>query len=128
MAADTTPDGQAREGVAGTTTGSVFDTVVDRRNSNSMKWAYAQHLPAADEAAADPLPMWVADTDFKAPQAVIDALHQAVDHGVFGYPGGATDSYLDAVTGWQARRFGWAARPASARRWVGVVPAWAARP
>jgi cystathionine beta-lyase len=30
-----------------------------------------------------------------------------VDHGVFGYPGGATDSYLDAVTGWQARRFGW---------------------
>jgi cystathionine beta-lyase len=51
--------------------------------------------------------MWVADTDFKAPQAVLDALHQAVDHGIFGYPAGATGSYLDAVTGWQARRFGW---------------------
>ncbi|WFU11856.1 pyridoxal phosphate-dependent aminotransferase (plasmid) [Rhizobium sp. CB3090] len=86
---------------------SIFDEVIDRKNSNSMKWAYAEKLLSPDEAAADPLPMWVADTDFKAPQAVIDALHEAVDHGVFGYPGGATSSYLDAVVGWQQRRFGW---------------------
>ncbi|MGW1048430.1 hypothetical protein [Streptomyces sp. NPDC002521] len=52
-----------------------------------MKWACVQQFLASDEAAADPLPMWVADTDFRAPQVVIDALHQAVDHGVFGYPG-----------------------------------------
>ncbi|MGW4334865.1 MalY/PatB family protein [Rhodococcus koreensis] len=86
---------------------SIFDEVVDRRKSNSMKWAYAEELLAADEAAADPLPMWVADTDFKAPPAVIVALHEAVDYGVFGYPGGTTDNYLDAVTTWQAKRFGW---------------------
>ncbi|HZX08797.1 MalY/PatB family protein [Kribbella sp.] len=86
---------------------SVFDEVVDRRTSNSMKWAFGHELLAPDEAAADPLPMWVADTDFKAPQAVLDALHEAVDYGIFGYPGGPTASYLDAVVGWQARRFGW---------------------
>lgn len=86
---------------------SIFDEVIDRKNSNSMKWAYANRMLAADEAAADPLPMWVADTDFKAPQAVIDALQDAVEHGVFGYPGGATDAYLDAVVGWQQKRFGW---------------------
>lgn len=86
---------------------SIFDEVIDRKNSNSMKWAYASKLLAPDEAAADPLPMWVADTDFKAPQAVIDALHEAVGHGVFGYPGGATSSYVEAVVGWQQRRFGW---------------------
>jgi cystathionine beta-lyase len=86
---------------------SIFDEVVDRRTSNSMKWSWAHQMLAPDEAAADPLPMWVADTDFKAPPAVIDALHQAVDHGVFGYPGGATESYLDAVIGWQGKRFGW---------------------
>jgi cystathionine beta-lyase len=95
-------------------TGSLFDEVVDRTRSNSMKWSWAADLLAPDEAAADPLPMWVADTDFRAPQAVLDALHRAVDHGVFGYPGGATDGYLDAVTGWQARRFGWEV----AREWV----------
>lgn len=86
---------------------SIFDEVIDRKNSNSMKWAYAGKLLAPDEAAVDPLPMWVADTDFKAPQAVIDALHEAVEHGVFGYPGGATSSYVDAVVRWQQRRFGW---------------------
>lgn len=86
---------------------TVFDEVADRRNANSMKWSSAADLLTPDEAAADPLPMWVADTDFKAPQAVLDALHQAVGQGIFGYAAGATDSYLDAVTGWQARRFGW---------------------
>ncbi|WP_203723044.1 hypothetical protein [Streptomyces coelicoflavus] len=88
------------------TTGSVFDTVIDRKNGNSMTWAAAQQFLTADEVAADPLPMCVADTGFRAPQVVIDALHQAVEHGVFGYPGGATDSRADAVTGRQARRFG----------------------
>lgn len=94
-------------GVATGSGTSIFDEVVDRKKSNSMKWAIAQKLLAADEFQADPLPMWVADTDFKSPQAVIDALHEAVEHGVFGYPGGAPDSYVDAVVGWQAKRFGW---------------------
>jgi len=88
-------------------TDSLFDQVVDRTGTNSMKWSQAEAMLAADESACDPLPMWVADTDFKAPPAVLDALHEAVDFGVFGYPAGATDSYLDAVVGWQARRFGW---------------------
>ncbi|MFJ3981383.1 MalY/PatB family protein [Streptomyces fungicidicus] len=107
MATDPLCADRIRQAAPAGTSGPAFDTVVDRKNSNSMKWASAQQFLTADEIAADPLPMWVADTDFKAPQVVIDALHQAVEHGVFGYPGGATDSYVDAVTGWQARRFGW---------------------
>lgn len=87
--------------------GSIFDEVVERRTSNSMKWAFASSLLTPDAAAANPLPMWVADSDFRAPQPVLDVLHEAVDHGIFGYPGGATQSYLDAVTGWQSKRFGW---------------------
>jgi cystathionine beta-lyase len=88
-------------------TGSAFDESIDRRQSNSMKWDTADRTLTPSGVAADPLPMWVADTDFKAPQEVRDALHEAVDHGVFGYAAGPTHSYLAAVTGWQARRFGW---------------------
>ncbi|MBN3785369.1 MalY/PatB family protein [Burkholderia sp. Ac-20353] len=93
---------------------SMFDEVIDRRRSNSLKWAFGQKLLSADEYAADPLPMWVADMDFRAPRPVLDALHEAVEFGVFGYSRGATDSYLDAVVGWQARRFGWDV----AKEWV----------
>lgn len=100
---------------------SVFDEVVDRRRSNSMKWAYPQALLRPDEAAADPLPMWVADTDFKAPEPVLDALRDAVDHGIFGYPGGATSSYVNAVTGWQGRRFGWDVDPSWVFQVAGII-------
>lgn len=84
-----------------------FETVVDRSNSNSLKWGNPAGSMTLLQAAAEPLPMWVADMDFKSPPAVIDALHEAVSHGVYGYGGAPTKGYLDAVTGWQWKRFGW---------------------
>lgn len=84
-----------------------FDTVVDRTRSNSIKWGAPDASLTPEQAAANPLPMWIADMDFKSPPAVIDALHEAVSHGVYGYPIGTTKGYLDAVTGWQRERFGW---------------------
>jgi cystathionine beta-lyase len=71
-----------------------------------MKWNPKRFL-SEQECAADPLPMWVADMDFRAPQPVLDALSEAINHGVFGYSGDASESYLDAVVDWQGRRFGW---------------------
>lgn len=56
-----------------------FDQIIARRGTNSLKW---------DTYPEDILPMWVADMDFRSPQAVIDALHQAIEHGIFGYPSG----------------------------------------
>ena len=53
-----------------------FDRIIDRRQSNSIKWtAFAE----------DVLPMWVADMDFCVPEPIQKALHSAVDHAVFGY-------------------------------------------
>src|SRR5699024_5712333 len=98
-----------------------FDEQVDRRDSNSMKWTAGAAMLSSDEWSADPLPMWVADTDFKAPRAVTDALHAAVDHGVFGYPAGPTGSYLDAVIGWQKRRFGWDVQPEWIKPAAGII-------
>ncbi|WP_370675692.1 MalY/PatB family protein [Pleomorphomonas sp. PLEO] len=86
--------------------GSIFDRVVDRRHSDSVKWACGAKLLAPDEFAADPLPMWVADMDFRAPLPVIDKLREVVEQGMFGYPD-VRQSYIDAVVGWEGKRFGW---------------------
>ncbi len=83
-----------------------------------MKWSCAEDFLSPEAAAADPLPMWLADMDFRVPDVVTEALHQAVAHGIFGYVGGVPDDYLAAVTGWQRRRFGWEVAP----EWVVPVP------
>ena len=54
-----------------------FDTPIDRRLTASLKWDRYKD--------PDVLPMWVADMDFKSPPQVIQALHERVDHGIFGY-------------------------------------------
>lgn len=53
-----------------------FNRVIERRNTECIKW---------NRFDEDVLPMWVADTDFRCPEAVIRALHERVDHGIFGY-------------------------------------------
>ncbi|MFC3721938.1 MalY/PatB family protein [Neoaquamicrobium sediminum] len=100
---------------------SRFDEVVDRRASNSMKWRGVQTMLALQEAAADPLPMWVADMDFRAPQPVIDALVEASREGVFGYPNGAAESYVASVIDWQRRRFGWEVAPEWVVQTSGII-------
>lgn len=65
-----------------------FDQGADRRGSDSIKWKYYPE---------DVLPMWVADMDFESPPALIDAVRQRVDHGVFGYSR-APQSLIDAMT------------------------------
>ena len=52
-----------------------FDTVIDRRNSGSMKW----------DVKEGELPMWVADMDFKTSSCVEDAIVEWARHGIFGY-------------------------------------------
>jgi cystathionine beta-lyase len=53
-----------------------FDTIPNRRNSDSTKWNYYDD---------DVLPMWVADMDFVSPEPVLRALHDRIDEGIFGY-------------------------------------------
>ncbi|MGD9869744.1 MAG: MalY/PatB family protein, partial [Thauera sp.] len=53
---------------------------------------------------------WVADMDFAAPPAVLDALHRRIDHGVFGYTD-AWPSLIDAVIEGLQRDHGWIIDP-----------------
>ncbi len=53
-----------------------FDEVVERKTTDSIKWQWYGN---------DIVPLWVADMDFVSPEPVIRALHERVDHRVFGY-------------------------------------------
>jgi cystathionine beta-lyase len=59
-----------------TTVSYDFNRIVDRRQTNSIKWTLYPE---------DVLPLWVADMDFPAPPPVLEALRAAVEHGIFGY-------------------------------------------
>lgn len=79
-----------------------FDRPVDRRHTASLKWERY--------AGRDILPMWVADMDFQAPPAVLAALHQRVEHGVFGYTLPPAE-LIDTVVARLARDYRWQVEP-----------------
>ena len=99
-----------------------FDELIDRRQSNSMKWGQMRERLSPAQCEADPMPMWVADMDFRAAPAILDALGAQVRDGVFGY-GGTPAAYLEAVVGWQKRRFGWEVDPDWVTQAPGVINA-----
>ena len=77
---------------------SIFDETVDRKAVDGEKWGRYENK--------DVIPMWVADTDFKAPKTVIDALYKRVEHGVFGYTKVDTNTN-QAVIDFLKRHYNW---------------------
>jgi cystathionine beta-lyase len=97
---------------------SPFDRVIDRTGTESMKWVY----PRKVLGVADAIPMWVADMDFEAPPAVVEALRRRAEHGVFGYPL-VPPSLYEAAIGWLERRHGWTVEKKAMAMTPGIVPA-----
>ena len=91
---------------------------VDRRGTDCGKWDDLTPKFGEEGLTA----MWVADMDFKVPQAVIDAEKQYLDMGAFGYYR-ARDSYFDAFIEWEKKYHHYDVK----REWIrfapGVVPA-----
>lgn len=91
-----------------------FDKIIDRRNTNCVKW---------DEMESDDIiPMWVADMDFETAPCVLDALKARMEHGCFGYTF-VPESYYEATMSWFKRRHGWSIARESFIYTSGVVPA-----
>jgi cystathionine beta-lyase len=86
-----------------------FDTLHDRRGTDSQKWQ--------KYAGRDILPMWVADMDFAAAPVIVEALQRRVAQGIFGY-GRPVSATVEAVTGTLAARYGWQVDPA----WIVWLP------
>lgn len=58
-----------------------FDEIIDRRNSDCLKYGVLQER----WHRTDLLPLWVADMDFRTPPFIIDALRNRLSHEVLGY-------------------------------------------
>lgn len=93
-----------------------FDNLIDRTNTNSLKYDFAVERGKP----SDILPLWVADMDFKAPEEVLDAIHNAVSHGIFGYSE-VKSEYFDAVHDWFDKYFGWDTKESWLIKTPGVV-------
>jgi len=79
-----------------------FDTPVERRGTASLKWEKYK--------GRDIIPLWVADMDFRSPPAVISALKQRVEDGVFGYTI-VSDELNEVVTAMLESRYAWKVQP-----------------
>jgi cystathionine beta-lyase len=86
-----------------------FETPIERRGSDSLKWGlYGDR---------DILPLWVADMDFLSAPAITEALSRRAAHGVYGY---AKDSQaaVAALIDYHREHYGFAID----RTWVVPVP------
>ncbi|MFB9221471.1 MalY/PatB family protein [Paracoccus cavernae] len=81
-----------------------FDEAIDRVGTICSKWDDMEAIYGVDPQ--DGISMWVADMDFRPPQAVQKAVEAMAAHGVYGYPGEHT-AYLDAIRWWMDNRHGW---------------------
>ena len=95
-----------------------FDKIIDRTGTESLKWVYPRKVLKVEDA----IPMWVADMDFEAPPAVVEAIRNRAAHGVYGYPL-IPPSFWQAAIGWLKRRHGWEIRKDWMAKTPGIVPA-----
>jgi cystathionine beta-lyase len=102
-----------------------FNEPINRKGTNSVKWEFRMELEGTprlvytDEAFSEDrlIPMWVADMDFRCPDAVVEALVDRAKHGIFGYTR-PTGEYFNAVMNWMSRRYGWQIQP----DWISITP------
>jgi len=89
-----------------------FDQLLDRTGTHSSKWS---------KFAEDVLPFWVADMDFAAPDFILDAIRQRLDHPILGYTEQPV-SLVESFQGWLSHHYAWQVP----REWIvwipGVVP------
>lgn len=95
-----------------------FDEGINRFKSECLKWHHFDD---------DILPLWVADMDFRSPEPIIRALHERVEHGIFGYidevgpRSKCNRSITDTIVDWLAVRYQWEIEPEEIVFLPGVV-------
>lgn len=90
-----------------------FDTVVDRRNTNCLKYDFAVYRGKPENV----LPLWVADMDFKVSSYIEDAIINQARHGIYGYSEVA-EEYFEALKNWNYKHYNWNIE----RKWLVKTP------
>lgn len=94
-----------------------FEEVIVRKGTKSVKWDMAEEL----YQDKDVLPMWVADMDFRTPEAVTDALKERVEHGIFGYTL-PDENVKKEIKQWLEKRHDWSIESDWISYSPGVIP------
>lgn len=79
-----------------------FDEVISREGTNCEKLDARERL----YGRGDVIPLWVADMEFAAPPAVLNAIRKRAEHPILGYSY-RSDQYWNSIIGWVERRSGW---------------------
>lgn len=90
-----------------------FNKITDRKNTNAIKY----DLAVARGKPADVLSLWVADMDFPTAPAILEALHEKINHGIFGYSV-PDQRFYDAVAKWMKEEHDFDIE----RRWIVTTP------
>lgn len=89
-----------------------FDTIIDRKNTNSLKW----------DMFETELPMWVADMDFPVAPEITKAIERRAQHGIFGYAI-VPEEYYESYINWWDRRHNFKMKKEQMLFSIGVMPA-----
>ena len=88
-----------------------FESVVERKNTDSLKW----------DLFEDDVPMWVADMDFKVAPAIQNAVIKRANHPVYGYTI-VSDELFKAYIDWWDERYGFRMSREDMLYSTGVMP------
>ncbi|MDD4847345.1 MAG: PatB family C-S lyase [Bacteroidales bacterium] len=95
-----------------------FNKIIDRSKTDCIKYDLRRETFGKE----DVIPMWIADMDFRAPECVLKALRERINHGVLGY-GARLDCFFKSIIDWNKLRNNREIDP----EWIvfspGVVPA-----
>ncbi|WP_437891525.1 MalY/PatB family protein [Phytobacter sp. V91] len=85
-----------------------FDEPVNRRDRNATRWRAVEQ--ATSEDGEPVIPLWIADMEFRTAPVVLEAMQEALTHGIIGYQEWSAD-FPQLFCRWQADRHHWAISP-----------------
>ena len=88
-----------------------FESVIDRHNTNSLKW----------DLFGDDVPMWVADMDFRVAPQIQKAIQKRASHPVYGYMI-VPDELFEAYINWWDSNYGLEMSREDMAYSIGVMP------